>query len=1439
MSSGSVGLVGSSGSRCPAGVFCPAGSGTTVTCPAGYYCPEGVITPMLVPNGSYSLAGASMPTPCPLGFYSDETTMPINTAGLREPSLSICATCSSSTGYQCSVCPTGTTTIGKGTSSVAKCYPFSYFCPAGTYNSTMWTLGTTLLSLDVNTLEVQTPYTMVEAISSDATYYVKGTSGVMGNTPDICNTCPAGSYCYGINYAPQLCNAGFYCPAGSSSPSMSYIAGKYCPYNNSISGYPSVLGLSEPSTCPAGTYSYYGQIYDRARVGCAPCPAGYYCSANTDSPSGIPQAYSSSTVYPISSQVIYNNNTYTMVKLAPGAGYGPDLYDGLTISYDKIWKNNSTNISYTTTNIQTWSSTVGYSGPDKHTILDDAYHGDKVTYSGRVYISRNSANYVNYVPSLTSSLWSLYQLPIDTAVTGSGSSSGSGSSYSIFPVACPLGFYCPAGTGPPGSTYTLPPGPVSGSGSTRAAGENISPIPCVAGSYCPAISSSLIPCPAGYYCPASGGSTYILCPRGYYCPVGTVTPRVCQPGTYCMAGSTEETPCPAGYYCPSNGSSGSGGSTSMSIQCPAGYYCPGKNITPLLCPIGYFCPLGSSAGTPCPAGYYCPPTGSSGSSGSGGIVPTSVICPIGYYCPGTTSAPIACPPGDVCLTTGMSSPSLCPAGSYSTSSSATSCILCSIGTYSSNPGSGSCTPCPAGTYGNKAGMVSSTCSGVCLGGYFCGQGSTDKFGANTVYGSSTTQSLCPAGYYCAGGTRDPTSTTGSASSTLYVAPPPISCPTGYYCPAGTNSPSAGSQYSATQVYSLGNQVSYNGSIYSLIKIPPAAGYGPDLYDGLSGSYDKFWRNDSISTVYNSKIIPSWNSTMTYNGPTSGSAQDNAINGDIVAYNGTLYISRNSTNSVGQTPSLSSSYWRVYTKPIETDASTSGSGSASTSLMPFYDASTIYTLNSSVFYNNKTYTLIKSPPGAGYGPDLYSGMTASYDKFWQDNDTVGKYTTTAVSAWDSGTYYSGPDKGSPTDDAYHGDRVIYSGRVYIARNSSYYYGYNPVTSPNMWSYYPLPLDTLNPGATLTTPTVAGSSSYTIKLPLACTAGSYCPVGTITPIGCTAGNYCPAGASSQTPCSLGNYCPAGSTSQTQCPAGSYCPTVTTQTECTAGNYCPAGSRSQTLCQAGSYCTTPSTSQQCPAGSYCPSGTVSPTQCPIGTYCVAGSSSTTACSTGSYCPAGSVANTPCPAGSYCTSPSTKTLCSSTYYCAPGSISQTLCPAGSYCTTAATSQQCPAGSYCPAGTVTPIPCPSGKTCDAGVSVPADPPEYSSSKVYSVGELVTYNNSTYSMIKAAPGAGYGPNRYDGLTGGYDIFWQNIATVGLYNTRAIKGNWNASTGYSGDDRNNSNIIYSGPPTGDLVSRNGSIYMAHNANNYREYDPADPDRGFQIWMPYMAPLLTPK
>lgn len=317
--------------------------------------------------------------------------------------------------------------------------------------------------------------------------------------------------------------------------------------------------------------------------------------------------------------------------------------------------------------------------------------------------------------------------------------------------------------------------------------------------YYTTFNSYPLPCPAGTYCPA-GSDNYTICPTGSYCPVnsstgangsraaGAVAPVLCNTGTYQPnTGATSELQCVGcsqGYYCPTNG-------LSAQIICPVGTYCPMTySREPSQCPAGMYCPTtGMSEAMACPSGSFCP---------AGSVNPTQ--CPVGSYCPNThMSQPTPCPAGSYCPTAGLSQPTACPAGSYCPSSGSSTTVQCTMGNYcptgsSSNsacPAGGYCptpttfTPCPERTYSPSTGQTSQATCIACDSARVCTPGSTQQ-GICTAgfYCTPSSYTLCPAGTYCPPGSTSPTQcTTGSYCPVGSSAD--TRCPAGSYCPTTT------------------------------------------------------------------------------------------------------------------------------------------------------------------------------------------------------------------------------------------------------------------------------------------------------------------------------------------------------------------------------------------------------------------------------------------------------------------------------------------------------------------------------------------------------------------------------------------------------------------------------------------------------------------------------
>ncbi|XP_056365473.1 multiple epidermal growth factor-like domains protein 6 [Oenanthe melanoleuca] len=173
---------------------------------------------------------------------------------------------------------------------------------------------------------------------------------------------------------------------------------------------------------------------------------------------------------------------------------------------------------------------------------------------------------------------------------------------------CPVGHFCPRGTGHP---LPCPPGSLS---SALGLGAEEQCQPCPPGRVCsgPGLAelaqTSL--CDPGYVClegnsspcPSDGIRGY-RCPSGSYCPAGSGLELPCEPGTFSpMPGASSCLPCPAGTSCGRAG-------TVQPLTCPRGYFCPGRTAVPVPCPEGTMSPLeGALAPTACrqcPVGSFC------------------------------------------------------------------------------------------------------------------------------------------------------------------------------------------------------------------------------------------------------------------------------------------------------------------------------------------------------------------------------------------------------------------------------------------------------------------------------------------------------------------------------------------------------------------------------------------------------------------------------------------------------------------------------------------------------------------------------------------------------------------------------------------------------------------------------------------------------------------
>ena len=107
---------------------------------------------------------------------------------------------------------------------------------------------------------------------------------------------------------------------------------------------------------------------------------------------------------------------------------------------------------------------------------------------------------------------------------------------------------------------------------------------------------------------------------------------------------------------------------------------------------------GPGCSRPCPAGKFCEPA-----------TMQPQPCRRGFYCPRATPIPIACPSGRYSHATDLASEAgceICPRGAW-----------CALG--ASTP-----EPCAPGRFGATPGQSTRECTGPCIPGHFCFEGST-------------------------------------------------------------------------------------------------------------------------------------------------------------------------------------------------------------------------------------------------------------------------------------------------------------------------------------------------------------------------------------------------------------------------------------------------------------------------------------------------------------------------------------------------------------------------------------------------------------------------------------------------------------------------------------------------------------------------------------------
>ncbi|MGH0137990.1 UNVERIFIED_CONTAM: hypothetical protein FKN15_065321 [Acipenser sinensis] len=754
--------------QCSPGFYCTGGSafpapGDSVMgdrCRAGFYCPRGSATEQACPAGTFSnrpgLSDSAQCQACSPGHFCTESGQPT----VSGPCLA---------GFYCLEGSRSSTPFLKEFGGV--CSP-GHFCPNGT------------------ALPVPCP---------TGTY--RAESG--GRSKGDCRPCPAGSY-QGLEGQRQCdpCPPGFYCRPQALHAQGAVIpqpcpAGHFCPRETEFGTqtpcprgtHSRQLGLtSAGGLCSEGFYCPPGQISSRPAA--SRCPPGHYCPAGSAAPKpcGIgtfqPREEQGSCDICPAGFYCHPSNESGVVRPEPcPRGYfcPPGTESGTKSPCPRGTIGPQTGAS-SPAQCQPCPAGMYCAFPGLSEPTGPCHAGFFCSVGAS---SPNSSEYM---------------------VKSDGISFAGNN-------VCPVGHFCPAGTGYP---LPCPAGSFSNSPGLKGADQCEQ---CPPGYHChsPGLAhqSQPSPCDAGYVClegsatarPTDGLHGY-LCPSGFRCPAGAGIEVPCEPGTYspmpgasvclpCPAGtmcnstSTEEPsicprgPCLPGYYC-------QGGAVDAVPQgsavfpkngpCPLGHYCPAATLTPVPCPLGSIKNTtgGSSLASclPCPAGHYCASKGLSMPSGH---------CSAGFYCPSafTSISPNAflCPKGHHCPP-GSAHAHPCPTGEYQPNPGSDYCIPCRPGFYCEEAIAGDPRPCPPHTYCPAATQVPQLCPN----------------GTFTLADMSGLQEEreclpCPSGKFCRGGKIQGSCAAGflclSGSSEFTPGGSELENRTSwFYCPEGTEEPSA-------------------------------------------------------------------------------------------------------------------------------------------------------------------------------------------------------------------------------------------------------------------------------------------------------------------------------------------------------------------------------------------------------------------------------------------------------------------------------------------------------------------------------------------------------------------------------------------------------------------------------------------------------------------------
>nr|DBA16528.1 TPA: hypothetical protein GDO54_003912 [Pyxicephalus adspersus] len=262
---------------CPKGHFCPSGSSHPKPCPTGqfqpntgshfctpcqpgFYCQEAVAGhPQRCPPHSYCPAGTLYPLPCPNGTFT-----PVDMSGLREKG-------------ECLPCPPGQ--YCRGGKLQGPCAA-GHFCLSGSSEYTPYVQNFS------RSILTECNWGQMCAGTCPPGFYCQ--EGTVLPTPCPANTlrsfpgarhrndclpCPVGHWCKEGSTVPAPCPAGHYCSARSWSNANNPAGPQECP----IYTYRSLPGAGSVGDCQPCPPGYYCRIPGIISYEDFPCPPGHWC----------------------------------------------------------------------------------------------------------------------------------------------------------------------------------------------------------------------------------------------------------------------------------------------------------------------------------------------------------------------------------------------------------------------------------------------------------------------------------------------------------------------------------------------------------------------------------------------------------------------------------------------------------------------------------------------------------------------------------------------------------------------------------------------------------------------------------------------------------------------------------------------------------------------------------------------------------------------------------------------------------------------------------------------------------------------------------------------------------------------------------------------------------------------------------------------------------